>query len=293
MSVVAAALVGCSCFLFVGALSGALGRAAPRRTRRTPAGWRLAHWLQQSGASLSVARFVALSAALAVSCLLVLAAATGSFFVAVVPAAATAFLPRAYLERRRRQRLRAVQRAWPDALRDLLASIGAGRPLGQALHALATAGPDALRRPFGRFHSLARALGTVPALEILKEDLADPTSDRVIEVLVLAYETGGTAVRPVLEDLLAATTKDLKLVDALDTEGLEMRINVRAVVVMPWLVLVALTARPGPFREFYRGAGGLATLLVGASMSAAGMALLSRLARQPEDERVFPSRSPA
>jgi hypothetical protein len=89
-----------------------------------------------------------------------------------------------------------------------------------------------------------------------------PTSDRVIEVLLLAHERGGPIVRSILEDLVDATTRDLKLLDALETEGLEMRINARAVVVLPWLVLVALTARAGPFRDFYRSSGGLVTLVL-------------------------------
>ena len=36
-----------------------------------------------------------------------------------------------------------------------------------------------------------------------------------------------------------------------------MRINARAVMVLPWCVLVALTARPGAFRTFYQSSGGV------------------------------------
>ena len=50
-------------------------------------------------------------------------------------------------------------------------------------------------------------------------------------------------MKEILEDLVVATTKDLKVLDEIDTEGLEMRINARAVLVLPWFVLVALTAR--------------------------------------------------
>ncbi len=48
-----------------------------------------------------------------------------------------------------------------------------------------------------------------------------------------------------------------------------MKINARAVLVMPWLVLVALTLRDGPFRAFYRSPAGLVVVLVGALLSAA------------------------
>ena len=87
--------------------------------------------------------------------------------------------------------------------------------------------PPALRVAFARFPQLARVLGTGPALELLKEDLADATSDRVLEVLILAHERGGAIVREILDDLVDATTRDLKLLDELETEGLEMRINAR------------------------------------------------------------------
>ena len=144
-------------------------------------------------------------------------------------------LPRGYFGRRRRTRMREVQAAWPDGLRDIVASIAAGLSLTQAVTNLAATGPPALRVAFAQFPQLARVLGTGPALELLKEDLADATSDRVLEVLILAQERGGAIVREILDDLVGATTRDLKLLEELETEGLEMRINSRAVMVLPWL----------------------------------------------------------
>ena len=136
-------------------------------------------------------------------------------------------------------------------------------------------------------------LGTGPALELLKEDLADPTSDRVLEVLILAQERGGAIVREILDDLVAATTRDLKLLDEIDTEGLEMRINARAVMVLPWLVLVALTARPGAFRDFYRSPGGVVTLVLAGVLTAVGVVALGRLGREPVEARPFATAGPA
>jgi tight adherence protein B len=287
MSILAACTVGLSCALLAGVLMGTLPnlrlpskKFAPRRAHN-----RL--WLQQAGAGLTPTRFWAGSAAAGLFALLVLVALTGSVFVAFVPSVAVGLFPRGYFARRRRLRMREVQTAWPDGLRDVVASISAGRSLTQAVTSLAATGPLALREAFARFPELARALGTGPALELVKEELADPTSDRVIEVLLLAHERGGPIVRSILEDLVDATTRDLKLLDALETEGLEMRINARAVVVLPWFVLVALTARPGPFRDFYRSSGGVATLVIAACLTALGMFLLGRLGRDEEEDRVF------
>ncbi len=67
---------------------------------------------------------------------------------------------------------------------------------------------------------------------------------------------------------MVATTKDLKVLDEIDTEGLEMRINARAVLVLPWFVLIALTLRGGAFRAFYASSAGLLVVLVGGALSA-------------------------
>ncbi len=291
MKVFGALCVGAFCALLAGALMGTLPefRIWSRRARPAHESRRLRSgaWLQQAGVGLTSTRFWTGSVCAGLLALLLLTALTGSVFVALVPAVAVSLLPRAYFARRRRLRMRELQAAWPDGLRDLVASISAGRSLTQAVSALATHGPLPLRAAFARFPELARVLGTGPALEIVKEELADPTSDRVIEVLLLAHERGGSIVRSILEDLVDATTRDLKLLDELETEGLEMRINARAVVVLPWLVLVALTVRPGPFRDFYRSSGGVVTLVLAGLLTALGVFALGRLGREPAEERVF------
>jgi tight adherence protein B len=289
VNVVAALAVGVFCALVAGAINGSMPRRGPSgrphylAVRRARAG----NWLQQAGVGVGLWTFLWGSVLAGLFTVLVTVALTGSVFIAFVPGVAVALLPRAYYGRQRSVRLREVQRAWPDGLRDILASITAGLSLTQAVANLVSTGPPVLRAAFARFPELARVVGTGPALELLKEDLADPTSDRVIEVLVLAQERGGSIVREILEDLVTATTRDIKLLDEIDTEGLESRINARAVMVLPWLVLVALTARPGAFRDFYRSPGGVVTLLVAGALTAVGVVALGRLARQPVEPRPF------
>jgi tight adherence protein B len=286
-------LAGLSVGVFVYFLVGfATGYAPHIRIRRFAPRTQISNrqlWLHQAGVAVTPRQFVAGSAAVGGVAFLAIAALTGAPLVAAVPAGGVAALPRAYFARRRAAHLRRVQSAWPDGLRDVIASIAAGRSLPQALNALAAAGPAPLQEAFARFPMLSRMLGTVPALEVIKEELADPTSDRVIEVLVLAHERGGQIVRDILEDLVAATTRDLKLLEEIETEGLEMKINARAVLVLPWLVLVALTIREGPFREFYRSTGGLVVVLVAGVLSLVGGFLISRLARTQGEQRVFGS----
>jgi tight adherence protein B len=288
VTVAAAVAVGVFCYLLAGVVLGRIVRLRPWRAPRagTPAGQ---VWLAQAGVGLSPLGFWAASGALGAVAFVAAWVVTRTPLVAIVPAVVTAALPRAYYARRRTVRLRAVLEAWPDGLRDLVASIAAGRSLTQAITSLATTGPEPLQLAFARFPMLARMLGTVPALEIVKEELADPTSDRVIEVLVLAYERGGNIVREILEDLVVSTTKDLKVLDEIETEGLEMKINARAVLVLPWFVLVALTVRAGPFRDFYQSSAGFAVVLAGVGLSVLGYFWISRLGRTHEEQRVFGS----
>jgi tight adherence protein B len=258
-----------------------IGRRRDRRRRRS------SEFLQQAGVDLSPWQFWSGSAIAAVMAWAAVAAISGSWLVAIVPAAAVGLAPRAFYAKRRMQRLRALQAAWPDALRDVIASITAGRALTQALEDVATHGPPVIREYLGRLPFLVRMLGTVPALEVVKEELADPTSDRIFEVLILAHERGGAIVPAILEDLVAAVTDDVKLLDEIETAGLEMRINSRAVLALPWAVLVLLTAVQDSFRAFYSTTAGAFVIVVALAASAFGHSMLQRLQRVATEPRVF------
>lgn len=218
---------------------------------------------------------------------LVVYALTGLVAVSLVPAVVVATLPKAYYARKRAGRLARVQEAWPDGLRDILSSVRSGSSLPSAVENLALFGPEALREAFQGFDIYSRSLGVVAALEMVKDDIADPTADRVIEVLILAYERGGPVVPEILEDIAEATTRDLWTMEQIRGEALEQKINSRVVFVLPWVVLVAMTARSGAFRDFYSSSAGLLVVAIGGVMSLLGVVIASRLGSQPQEPRVL------
>lgn len=275
MSAVGAALVASS------VMAGIRRRSSQTRQKSS--------WLKEAGLDVTPTQFWLTSIGVGVVTYATVFALTSLPIVSLMPALVVATLPKAYFARKRVRRLEDVQRAWPDGLRDLLASVRSGSSLPTAIEDLASYGPVPLRDAFQGFLIYSRSLGVVPALEMVKSDLADPTSDRVIEVLILAYERGGAVVPEILSDLAEATTKDLWTLEEIRTDALEQKINSRIVFVLPWLVLVAMTTRSGAFREFYASSLGVAVAVIGGVMSLLGVVVASKLGSHSAEPRVFVS----
>ncbi len=244
-------------------------------------------WLNQAGLELSPAQYYGGLAAVALVTLALVAAITGVPVVALAPAAGAVAVPHAYFSQRRIKNMAKTQQAWPDAIMEIIASIESNASLHGALVALAYRGPEALRSAFGRFPSMASTLGVVPALEVIRERLSDPTSDRVIEVLILAHERGGGIVTDILRDLSHATTEDLQLQEEIVSAQLEQKINGRAVFIIPWAVLIMIVFTSPDFATFYKSRSGIAVVVVGAILSLLGMLTLAKLGKDKDEPRVF------
>lgn len=286
MILLASLLTAVTAYAAAGLLTGHPVRPRSRKRAR-PGLSRHRLWLIQAGSRLTVTQFVALSAAAGLCALFLVTAMTGAWWLAIVPAAAATLLPRIHYTRRRSERLRQLRRAWPDALRDLLAAIAAGSTLVSALHDLGERGPVPLRPAFGRFRLVSRMMGSVAALEMTKEELGDPVSDRVIEVLVLAYEHGGGLVTEVLRDLVGEITEDLRLDAEIRSDGTEQRIESWVVLIIPWLLLLFLTTTSEQYRAYYQSADGLVVVTAAAVWSLLGVLLMRRIGRSASEHRIL------
>lgn len=281
----------CAGFIGFAGMGHLLGTPLRMERRRRPTGLsrmqRRQQWLQQAGARVTAQQFYLGSAAAGLLAFALLAALVGAWSVALVPGLLFALLPQAFYSRARHERLAEIVQAWPDGLRDLAASVNTGQPLHQSILALARSGPAPLRRAFASYAANARVSGTVPALEHIKSELADPTSDRVLEVLILAKERGARHLGRILDDLAAATTADLRTNAEIETARLEPRINTWVTASLPWAVLIFVTLQDGPHRDFYTGGGGVIVVIVSAVFTLSGVALVRLLARDPVEGRIF------
>ena len=283
MRLIASGFAAITASLLVGWLAGAW--PGPRKLR--PVRLHRGEWLVQAGISVGLVPFWLAVGIVGLSSFLFIWMLSGLLVVALPAAVVALFLPKVWVMRRRSQRMFELQASWPDGLRDLVASISSGMSLARALEQLSVSGPAPLRQAFGRFSSLSRAAGVVPALEAIKADLAQPTSDRIIEVLIVAHERGGPIVLSILRDLTEAITKDTWAAEELATLSLEQKINARVVFIIPWVVLAFITTRPGPFRDFYASSAGVLVVAVGGVASVVGMWLASKLGKEPDEPRVF------
>lgn len=235
------------------------------------------------------------SAATVVAVALLLGLAAAAIVLAIVPVvalsvaagiAATA-LPFAAVSARARSRRRAMRAVWPDALDHLVAGLRSGQSLPDALAALGESGPAPLRPAFLVLATDLTATGQLTvALDALKERLADPVADRVVETLRVAREVGGTELPGVLRALAAHLRADAAIRSEVEARQSWVVSAARLGVAAPWLVLLLLAARPEAVRA-YNSPAGVTVLAVGLVVTVVAYRVMVAVGRLPEERRWF------
>ncbi|MBN9606495.1 MAG: type II secretion system F family protein [Actinomycetales bacterium] len=249
---------------------------------------RVATRLAQAGmARVAPGAFLTLCASLGVAVGAVVGVLLPIPALAVVAGVAAAILPWMVVGARARRRRRLVRAAWPDLVDHLVAGLRSGESLGEAVGSLAEIGPAEIRPAFAGFERELRARGLLaPALDRLKEELADPVADRLVETIRLAREVGGGE----LPTVLRALASSLRLEGAARAEA-EARQSwvvaaARLGVVAPWVVLLVLASRPEAAAA-YASAAGAILLLVGGALTVVAYRLMLAVGRLPEERRWF------
>ena len=260
-----------------------LRREGTRRSATAP--WR--EWLQQADADVTPVQFVGVSLGLGVASGFVVGAAVGVPALGVVAGGLAAAVPRMVFARRRAALVQARLAAWPDALRDIITHLRASLSMHSSLCEVGRSGPTPLRPYFNRYAGLSGALDQRAALEVVREDLADPMSDRVVEVLLVAFDQGSGVVIDILGDLAESSAEDLRLLDEIETLQLETKLEARGAAVLPFVVLAMLCFFTPGYRAFYATPGGWFVIAMGAVMSLGGLLTIQRLGRVPSEERIL------
>ncbi|MBT2513896.1 type II secretion system F family protein [Arthrobacter sp. ISL-30] len=212
---------------------------------------------------------------------------SGSLPIAVCFGLFATWLPFAVVRWRARRRAAVLRQLWPDVVDHLRSAIRAGLSLPEALIQLAGNGPEELRHVFRDFGADYRSGGNFDSsLTKLKERLADPVADRIIEALRLTREVGGSDLGRLLGTLAEFLRESARTRSELEARQSWTINAARLAVAAPWIVLVLLASRPEAVLA-YNTAMGAAVLLGGLVVSLLCYSAMLRIGALPEDERVL------
>lgn len=263
-------------------------RPAPRASRGPGLHSRAAQLLMQAGYPTVTPRQLAtVCAAAAVATFVLVAGISRSPAIAVAFAGFAGYAPIGLVRMRHRQRRVELRELWPDVVDNLASGVRAGLSLGEALAQIGERGPDALRPPFRRFAEDYRASGRFgDSLDRLKDTLADPTADRIVESIRVAREVGGTDLGRLLRTLSQFLRDDARTRAELETRQGWTVNAARLALAAPWIVLGFLALRPETVAAYDTG-GGVAVLAIGGLVSLAAYRAMLRIARLPQEARVL------
>lgn len=198
-----------------------------------------------------------------------------------------AYLPLAALRGRARRRQRELAELWPEAVDNLASAVRAGLSLPEALIQLGERGPEPLRDPFNKFSHDYQASGRFhDCLDLLKQRLADPVGDRVVEALRIARDVGGGDLGRMLRSLSGFLRDDARTRAELESRQSWTINGARLAVAAPWLVLFMLSFQQDVIHR-YASATGVLVLGTGAAVCFVAYRLMAWLGRLPIEQRVL------
>lgn len=195
--------------------------------------------------------------------------------------------PITVLRWRAKKRRAMLRQLWPDVVDHLRSAIRAGLPLPEALIQLGDKGPEELRPIFREFGADYRAGGQFDgSLNKLKQRLADPVADRIVEALRLTREVGGSDLGKLLGTLAEFLRENSRTRSELEARQSWTISAARLAVAAPWIVMILLSTRPEAIRA-YNTPVGAAVLLGGLVVSLICYTAMLKIGALPQDERVL------
>jgi len=262
-------------------------RAAARTARRTPLDAGRERLVQAGLGSVPVGVFIAASAVLGLGGASVAFAMTGVLALGVVIGAIAAAAPAAAVGWRARVRRNASRTAWPDVVDQLVSAVRSGLSLPDSIATLATAGPVGLRAAFAEFAADYRRTASFGlSIDRLKERLADPVADRILETLRMAREVGGTELVAVLRNLSAYLRQEAAIRSEVEARQSWVRNAAKLGVAAPWVVLLLLGTRPEA-AVAYNAPVGSTLIVAGLAVSVVAYRIMVGIGRLPEERRWF------
>lgn len=254
-------------------------RPGPRRLRRTLSEAGLAH--------VGSATLVAMCLVVGLAAGLLVQLVSGTPPVAACFALMAGWAPVGLVRARARRRARELAQVWPEAVDNLASAVRAGMSLPEALTNLGERGPEGLRPAFAAFGSDYQLSGRFgESLDRLKDRLADPVGDRVVEGLRVAREVGGGELGRLLRNLSGYLRDEARTRSEMESRQAWSINGARLAVAAPWTVLLLMSVQTEVVRR-YASVGGVVVLLSGGVACVLAYRLMMRIGRLPTERRIL------
>ncbi|MFN8194442.1 MAG: type II secretion system F family protein [Nocardioidaceae bacterium] len=263
--------------------------ALPRQPRTTtPGRTGVVRMLARAGlGGVSAGSFLSLCLVLALVTTVLIQVVSRTPPVSVAFGLMAGYLPVAVVRGRARRRQREFAEVWPEAVDNLASAVRAGLSLPDALAGLAVRGPEPLRDAFDQFALDYQVSGRFgESLDRLKDRLADPVGDRVVEGLRIAREVGGGQLGRLLRNLSGYLRDEARTRAEMEARQAWTVNGARLAVAAPWLVLLIMSFQGDVIRR-YASPGGVFVLTVGAGLCVVAYWLMMRLGRLPSERRIL------
>lgn len=260
----------------------------PTRRSRARGPSAIARLLARAGvAGTSAAGVLALCGASALIAGVAVQVISRTLPVSVAFAFLAGYLPLGILRGRAVRRQRELAEVWPEAVDNLASAVRAGMSLPEALAQLSVRGPQPLRGSFAMFAVDYQVTGRFgESLDRLKDQLADPVGDRVVEGLRIAREVGGGELGRLLRSLSGYLREDARTRSELESRQAWAVNGARLAVAAPWLVLLMLSFQREVIAR-YASTAGVVVLVVGAVCCLLAYRVMVRIGRLPQERRIL------
>ena len=212
--------------------------------------------------------------------------------VPVIPLAAAAggaalCIPAVVTGWRARGQRKAYRAIWPDVVDHIVSATRSGIALPDGVAALAYTGPVVTRDAFAAFEADYAASGNFSrCLDRLKDELADPVADRILETLRMSREVGGSELPSVLRALAAHLRLESAIRGEVESRQSWVMNAARLGSVAPWIILALLSTRPEAAAA-YNSPSGVVVIVGGVVATLVAYRAMIALARLPEERRWF------
>lgn len=184
-----------------------------------------------------------------------------------------------------------IEAAAPEMIDHLISGLQSGLSLNEALAGLGNRGPAVLAPYFATFRENLYLTGDFHReLEQAKCELAQPSTDLIIEALLISKTLGGTELMSILRLLGNFIREDLALRREIAVKQNWIKNSAHLSAGAPWVLLLLLSTQRSTTEAFSSGTG-VMILLTGLLLTAIAYLWMNKLGEIPEQTRIFAGES--